>query len=399
MLFSFLVSAGLFASSAYGAAIPDEVGQSLEDLAKRSPGLFLLEFDVVNVTDVKPFSNLLSKRSDPWYRTLYNKNGYYITYVYIGSNQQKIGVDIDTGSSDLWVVDAASGCQDNSCQYGDYDPSKSSSAKKLNQNFAIHYADGSSAEGSYYQDNIALGTCTNCAKIKAAQFASATENTSGFGVFGIGLPANEATSGKYPNFMDLMKSQGLIATKGYSLYLNSADATSGSIIFGGYDKAKIDGKLVTLPIISSSRLSVKLDSVTLNGKQTTSGEEALIDSGTSLAAFTQKTGDAIFGAIKGGHFNSDVGYYLCDCDANINQKVTLNFKGVSIDMVMAEAFSTNVRDSDGKSYGCGFYIGRYDFNILGDTFMRNAYTVFNYDAKTISIGKIKYTDDSNLVKI
>lgn len=382
----------LFTASSSAVVLPD-------GLDKRSEGFIELEFDIVtNLTDTVAENLGLRKRGNPWFRGLYNQYGYYITYLYLGSNQQKVGVDIDTGSSDLWVVDAHSGCVDNSCQYGDYDPSKSSSAKKVNEDFSIRYGDKTSALGPYYKDSVALGTCKNCAKLKDVQFASATENTAGFGVFGIGLKSGETAQNKYPNFMDVMKDQKVIAKKGFSLYLNKADASTGSIIFGGKDTAKIDGKLVSLPLVADSRLSVKMDSVSINGKKITANSEALIDSGTSFCGFNPKVGDAIFKNFKNGHYEPKVGYYVVDCDADKNQKVTINFKGISIDMSFADAFSNNLKDKSGKQY-CGFQIGQSDFTILGDIFMRNAYTVFNYDDKTISFGHVKFTDDKNLVAL
>lgn len=383
-------AASLFAACTSAAALPDT-------LDKRSAGFLELDFDVVtNITD--PEAMGLRRRSSPTSRSLYNKNGYYLTYVYIGSNQQKIGVDIDTGSSDLWVVDSSSGCTDDSCQYGDYNPSLSSTSKKLNQPFSITYGDRTTAQGTYYQDTIALGTCKSCAKVTGAQFASATKNTAGFGVFGIGLTSNEATSNEYPNFIELLKSQNLIGKRAYSLYLNQDNAATGTIIFGGKDLDKIDGKLVTLPIVADTRLSVKLNSVNVNGKTITTNSEALIDSGTTFAAFNQQLGDAIFANYQGGHYEEEINTYLCDCSANINLVLTLNFNGISFQQSLAKAFLTNIASTT-KNYGCGFRIGRNDFNILGDIFMRNAYTVFDYDANTISLAHVKYTDDKNVVAI
>ena len=383
-------AATLFAACTSAAAVPDT-------LDKRSAGFLELEFAVVtNITDPELVG--LRRRSGPTTRTLYNQHGYYITYIYIGSNQQKIGVDIDTGSSDLWVVDSRSGCADNSCQYGDYNPSQSTTSRKLNLPFSIVYGDHSTAKGSYYQDTIALGTCKSCAKVTNAQFASATTNTAGFGVFGIGFTSNEASYNEYPNFIELLKSQKLINKRAYSLYLNQENAATGSIIFGGKDLAKIDGKLVTLPIVSNSRLSVKLNSVNINSKTITTNSETLIDSGTTFAAFNQQLGDAIFSNYPGAHYNEDIETYLCDCSANPNLMLTFNFNGISFQQSLAAAWLTNISD-DTTNYGCGFYIGRAEINILGDMFMRNAYTVFDYDANTISLAHVKNTDAKNVVAI
>lgn len=340
----------------------------------------------------------LLKRDDPYTRQLYNRGGTYVTYLYLGSNQQKVAVSVDTGSADLWVVDSVSGCGQNPCKDGVYDPSSSTTSKKLNDTFQIGYADLSGAKGNFYTDSVALGKCDNCAKIKDFQFADATETSTSGGILGIGLKNTELTENKYPNFIYAMKQQDLIDSSAYSLYLNEKDAATGSIIFGGKDLAKIDGNLVPLPVTSDSQLTVKVKSIDINDTKIEMSGDALIDSGTTLMAFTEKDGDAFFLNFKGGQYSEDAGYYLCDCDAEIDQKFTVNFSGISFEMDISDAFASSIVKS-GKDYGCGFHIGRWNVNIFSDIFIRNAYTVFDYDSNTISLGKVKFTSDSDIVPV
>lgn len=380
----------LFTAFTAGLAVPEV------DLTKRSSGILSLDFDVVRDNTTDPVE--VVKRDNPYTRSLYNRHGYYVTYLYLGTSQQKVAVSIDSGSSDLWVVDSGSGCAHNSCQYGTYDPSKSTTAKKLPDFFSIGYVDRSGASGYYYTDTVALGTCKNCAKVKNFQFADATQVAGSFGILGLSLIPGEMASNKYPNFIYALKSQGLIDTAGFSVYLNQDSADTGTILFGGKDLAKIDGPLVTLPITSDDKLSVKLDSIDIDGTNIAITEDVVIDTGSTLAMFSEKDGDAFFLHYKGGKFNSKIGLYLCDCDANYAQEFTLNFKGISFTISFESAFRSDIT-VQGVNYGCGFMIGRTPFNLLGDVFIQNAYTVFNYDAKTISFGHAKYTDDLNIVKI
>ena len=72
------------------------------------------------------------------------------------------------------------------------------------------------------------------------------------GIMGIGLAKNEAAVsqglGQYPNFPDLLVSQGKISSKAYSLYLDDITTSTGAILFGGYDYDKFMGDLTMLPI-------------------------------------------------------------------------------------------------------------------------------------------------------
>lgn len=358
-----------------------------------------MDFDVVgNFTSMAEEiqEQALEKRGDPWFRNLWH-TGMYVTFLYVGSNEQKLGALLDTGSSNLWFPDAKTLCKKINCGGHQYDPSTSSTAEFQNPDFEQGYFDGSSVKGNLYKDTIALGTCKNCARIKGAVFGDATDGVrpSGLGYWGIA----PVSPGSGSNIIDLMKDQKLINTRGFSIYLNQASATSGSIIFGGYDKAKFSGDLGTLPLWDDSLLSVKLNSVTIGGKTTDIGTRALIDTGTGNVAFDKPTGDAVFAGFKGGHFSDAAGVYLVDCDANHDTVITLDFNGVSIDMLIGELYTEHMKDKQGNDVGCGFFINRLDFNLFGNTFLRNAVTVFNYDAKTISFGRVKYTDESNLVKL
>lgn len=87
----------------------------------------------------------------------------YLCEVGIGSPEQKLYLDFDTGSSDLWVwstelpksvLDAASSAN----QQVPFDATKSSTFKKLDgETWKISYGDGSSASGDVGTDTIDLG--------------------------------------------------------------------------------------------------------------------------------------------------------------------------------------------------------------------------------------------------
>lgn len=69
----------------------------------------------------------------------------------IGTPNQPFTIDFDTGSSDLWVPSSA--CTSSTCSTKKkYNPSSSSTSKKLSGTFSIQYGDGSTVSGPIYQD-------------------------------------------------------------------------------------------------------------------------------------------------------------------------------------------------------------------------------------------------------
>lgn len=385
---SILVSIATMAVAAMGAAVPN--------LEKRGDDQFLLIGFEKQVTNVN--STGLGKRDKYYTNPLINEKLLYITYLEFGSDNQKIGVDVDTGSADLWVPDSNAQPPHGGFLYGTYSPGESSSAQDTNENFQISYVDGTQVYGDYYTDSVRIGDST-LGVLKNFQFADATTTPLGYGIFGIGRDQDEATSNTYPNFLDRLKSDKLIKTAAYSVFLNDPNAQTGTIIFGGKDLDKIDGTLAPQPIVNYNNLAITLGSVTVNGETINSGENSVLDSGTTYAAFTRSLGDQIFSNYDNAQYNDQLGVWLVNSDKNVDQPVTFNFNGVSITTSLAAAYTDDVVDVNGNSYGPGFNIIAYDFNLLGDIFLSQAYVVYDYDKNTVSIAKAKFTSSSNIVAI
>lgn len=372
--------------SASAASVPDLVG--------RDSKVVLLDFEKVKA----PVNGLsISKRSNVYPADLLNEGIFYLTYLEIGSDKQRIGVDVDTGSSNSWVPDT-NGIQafDLGWPFGSYSPRSSTSAKDLLQIYAGSYVDGSSTVGVFFEDTVRFGSS---GIINNFQFADIIYTGIPNGILGIGPQALEDLPNEYPNFVERLKSDGTIAKKAFSVYLNEPDATSGTILFGGKDLDKIDGELATQQVTDTRLFSINLDSITVNG-QTYNGGESVLDTGTTTLALTQELGDGIISQYDGGKWNDEIQRWLISPDANIDQPVTFNFNGISITTSLKNAYNPNIFDPNtGKHYGPGFNIIRYDFNLLGDIFLTNAYVVYDYEDSTISIGKPKYTSSSNIVAL
>lgn len=402
-----MVSFTLVTFTALAAAVSALVVPENSSLDKRSSNFLKLDFDVVRNADVKKSRvHKIANGNGTFTETLYNKDAYYITYVYAGSNKQKIGVDLDTGSSDLWFVDSSAGCFDNACQYGTYNPLESTTSKNLNEVFFIEYGDNSYAQGLYYTDDIGFASSDSSAVAKNLQFADATRNDAGMGILGIGFDtlgaeATVITGGPtYPNLPYVLKNQGIISKVAYSLFLDSPDAASGSVLFGGKDLAKVNGELVTLPITTDNALTVNLNTLSLGNQTAEINTDVLLDSGTTIfylpdAAFTQ-----LIGSLPGAYWKNVSGtpLYLVDCATPVpDLTFEFNFEGITIPVPLNDTYSTNITDENDQFVGCGYLISTG--NILGDTFLRRAYVVYDLEDGEISLGLPKYAQESNIVPI
>lgn len=386
---------------ANGLAIPKEESLvSRDTLVARDAKFLKLDFDVSITSNATTFldrPSRVSKRSDIQSLPLNNEQYWYSVTLQIGSNKDTVKVDIDTGSSDLWVTETTATCEptegldSNYCKVdGTYDSSKSTSYKNLNENFKIGYVDGSGASGNYATEDV---TIPGGPTIHGFQFGDVTDSDiQQGGILGVGYSSNEA-EGSYDNFPILLKKQGIIDKVAYSLYLNSPSATTGSIIFGGVDNAKYSGSLISNPVTSTRELAITLTSVSYDGGSTNFQEAAVLDSGTTYTYLTDVS--PIIQAL-GAQKNGNLGYIaLCK---QPNKSVSYNFgNNAKIQVPYAALLSDPLYYSDNTiSPYCQLLAGQSDINLLGDSFLRSAYVVYDLEDNQISLAQVKYTSASSI---
>lgn len=161
--------------------------------------------------------------------------GTYAINVTIGTPPQSMMLQLDTGSSDIVILGSdicgspQALCNPNGnyrVDAGSYNPALSSTSRFVANNFTMSYADSTRYEGSYYDEafGIAGASITNVT-VGLIQNASAPSDLPFIGIIGVGyangqssVTRNEGTAP--PILLEQMKSQGLINTQAYSIYLN-----------------------------------------------------------------------------------------------------------------------------------------------------------------------------------
>jgi hypothetical protein len=350
----------------------------------------------------------LRKRAGTVQATLDNEATLYFANVTLGTPGQSLRLDIDTGSSDLWTNSAQSDlCQQNAqdCAVsGTYNANSSSSYSFVNSDFAIKYADGSYAIGDYGKDTLNIGGTS----VTGVQFGIGYNSTSSQGILGVGYPANEAsisTTGKtYANVPQLLASQGKTATAAYSLWLNDLDANTGSILFGGVDTDKYHGTLSSVPIIKESgsyrEFVIGLSSLSAASQSLFSNSPipVLLDSGSSLSYLPSEYAQAIF-QIFNANYDSSSGAAVVNCNlASSSSTVDFSFSGVTISVPMNELIII-----DGYRRGkavciLGISDAEGSTSVLGDTFLRSAYVVYDLNNNQISLASTNFNSTTSNVQ-
>ncbi|PYH93992.1 aspartic protease [Aspergillus ellipticus CBS 707.79] len=358
-----------------------------------------LQFDIARRQDADRASRKRAYVNDDIVNLATNLG--YTMNVTLGTPAQSVSVTLDTGSSDLWVnAGNSTTCP---CTYGSYNMNSSSTYKYVNGDFEIEYVDGSGAYGSYVTDTLAFSNAT----LKNFQFAVAFESDSDEGVLGIGYMTDEASDEfgiSYKNLPQALVSQGVISSAAYSLWLDDLDAGEGTILFGGVNTAKYSGSLNTLPVVQEEGEYVEF-AVNLTGVHLTkSGSSvsvnntgsfpvaSVLDSGTALTYIPDSAAESIFNAV-GAVYESELGYALIECDVKKQDfEVIYEFDGFNITVDIDELI---LDDDDGKV--CTFGISTQDSGsvLLGDTFLRSAYVVYDLSNNEISLAQANFNPGSD----
>ncbi|PMD38664.1 acid protease, partial [Hyaloscypha variabilis F] len=312
----------------------------------------------------------------------------------VGTPPQLVDVQIDTGSSELWVNPTCSnawnpyGCAEN----GFYKPASSSTKVLTPDTFSIQYGIGS-ASGLYVLDNIAMGSTYS---IVAQRFGDASTSADQMeGIMGIGWGYGVDTN--YFNVIDQLAAQGIIHSRAFSVDLASIDVAQGSIIFGGIDTMKYSGVLEKRPIIPYyqapdfyPRYWIYMTSlgVTVPGSNSsvpvttpTINQAIFPDSGSTFCYLPPALFTGLLSFFPSA-VNQGNNEYTVPC-ALRNQAGTIDFGfgGTIIHVSYHEFFWF-----DGAECWLAA-VPSTEFFLLGDSFMRSAYIVYDQDNANVLLAQ------------
>lgn len=249
------------------------------------------------------------------------------------------------------------------------------------------------------------------------QFGIGYTSTSAEGILGIGYEINEVQVGvaglePYANLPAAMVKQGLINSNAYSLWLNDLDASTGSILFGGVDTDQFTGTLETIPVQKEAgnfyEFLVTLTEMSLGGTTLVSdlALAVLLDSGTSLTYLPNTITEAIYEAVGADYDEDEAAAYVPCKIASNSSTLDFTFSTPSISVSMAE-LTLDIEYTDGSTpkYPNGDTMCLFGIapagsstSVLGDTFLRSAYLVYDLANNEISMAQTNFNATGNNVQ-
>ncbi|KAK7691394.1 hypothetical protein QCA50_004793 [Cerrena zonata] len=371
LLFSWLASVFVLAGLASAVTLPFTREEKPHSTSVRLAGA------ATNSDDPFNFQNLAGFR--------------YLSTLHI--NGQPVQVELDTGSSDLWIDTKRA----NLTLEG---------GTPTNIPASIIYEDKTGASGNIELIDITWGdfTVKNQAFINAPG-ANGTKNILD-GFLGLGPPSLSELSGavqkanakingnmlitnifdSYPdesNFITFLLSRNVAGI------IDGGDFTIGEIV-KGYEAITEAPKL---PILSDSRWLTFIDGLNINGQQFTGNSHtvsgvnvpqgkvsAIFDTGISLDIAPKGFVDAMFQNVPGAVFDESTRNYIVPCNTKVN--VSLSVGGLEYPIHPADLVTPNgivngsvICNGAFTASSEGTSIGDIQF---GDAVMRNLYTLYNY---------------------
>jgi saccharopepsin len=385
--------------------------------------------------DGSPMDPIFSDQEYSLNETDYVDN-FYVADFYIGTPPQRTSLVLDTGSANLWVMDVSCPCGSSVCNAtadscnatcatqkccdGDvdvyspangcsnqrdpiytpfppkylYDPTLSSTYETTGMNISIQYGSGS-AEGESATETIKIGTLA----LKKQGFFSAVTTGKAFayqpmsGIFGLAYP--QIAQGKILPPVNQMIQDKLIDEPIFSMWMEDANtgATGGQILFGGMDESKLSSELTYTNVTKKGYWQYKLDKIEFNGKvfQQTGGYQAVSDSGTSYIIGVP---DVITELANGFGAQQSFGTFVVDCMiTETPMHVDFTIEGITYQIYAKDL----VVELNGACYlgmiaqDISEATGGVDV-ILGDSFMRNVYHVFDFGRDRIGMAETNVPD-------
>lgn len=290
---------------------------------------------------------------------------------------QQFTVIFDTGSSNLWVPST-------SCILCDvahkFDISKSKTYQQIkNKLFQIRYGSGLIARGIVARDTIKIADYSGDVEFGVVDNAKLEPKQPSDGILGMAF-----------RILSDDDIEPVMETLGIDIF--AFDLQRGELTLGGYDTSR---ELFWVHLISESYFMIAVRSIAVNGEVVNTATAAIVDTGTSFLVGPMKEAIALAQAV-GALYDVQSGQWTVDCwnreglkDIEIE---ILDGMGTSATFVLTQ--QEYILNLNGRCYVGIQGLPNLSFWILGDTFIRTRYTVF--DMTNDRVGFAGY-DSQNVV--
>lgn len=314
-----------------------------------------------------------------------NQDGSDFTYfstMRFGTPGRDMYMLLDTGSADTWAM--GDSCQSPACRiHNTLGQEDSNTLQITSAPWSMSYGTGQ-VQGFLANDQLSFANYSVHVSFGLANTASDDFlNYVLDGILGLGRPASDTLGTQ--TIMETLDEQAGLSQNLVGVHLQrSFDGTrDGQITFGGYDSSKFDNNLSFTKTANDRGWEIPVDDAGFDNKAVgfARGKTAFIDTGTSYILLPPADAKSLHALIPGATNNGEI--YLVPCTTTAT--VYISFSGVK--------YAISPKDYVGRGNGnvCNSnIIGHQAYGpnqwILGAVFLKNVYSVFDFDHGQIGFG-------------
>ena len=299
---------------------------------------------------------------------------------------------MDTGATNTWIM--GSDCTSVACStHNTFGTDNSNTLKVTQKPFNLSYGTGS-VKGVLVSDTLSFA-----GKSISMSFGSASSTSDDFnnypmdGILGLGRTG--ANQMGVSTFLETVNAANLFSDNIFGVNLDrEADGNAdGEINFGSPDTTKYIGDLTYTTVSNNEFWQIPVDDVIVNGVPCKiTGNTAIIDTGTTYMLLPPNDAKQIHAQIPGSTLTGELYNFPC----NTIDSVQIVFSGI--------AYNISSKDYVGRSMtGTDLCVSNIissqalgaDEWLIGDTFLKNVYSVFDSDKGRI--GKFDIRLEGNVL--
>lgn len=311
---------------------------------------------------------------------------YYGT-VMLGTPGQKFVVVFDTGSANLWIPALDCKSAGRPVRKHKFDVKASTTSVLYKNDFKIKYGSGA-VQGKFAEDTVTIqdlvvahqkyGIVSDASGLKKLYTTSAFDGI-------LGMAFSTISIGKVAPLLQNAIDQNLLDEPVFAFYLGTGKG--GELTIGGVDDTKYVGDFHRVKLELAWYWQITMDAVHVHTTEISSKTTAIVDSGTSFILGPSKIIDSLAHAFGAKKVKDN---YIFSCD-ELSGKPDITFV-IDGKKYIFSAEEAVLRDKN----LCILAFAGFDQKspiapkwILGDTFMRKYYTMFDMGKKEVGFAKLK----------
>lgn len=305
----------------------------------------------------------------------------YLFTIQVGASGKAMQMLIDTGAANTWMM--GSDCSSEPClAHNTFGAKDSTSLRVTDTEFNLTYGSGT-VSGLIFNDAVKMADFSISLSFGSASVVS--NEFSSYPMDGIlGLGRSTSSSVKAPTFMEAISNGDVLQKNllGIHLQRNSDGSTDGELNFGTPNTNRYTGNVSYTSTAKDSDLwEIPIDDIAVDGvKCSFSGKTAIIDTGTSFLLLPPGDAQRIHKLIPGSQQEGET--FKLPCLASLPVEI----------IISKITYNIPPKDYLGKPVSGGNLcasniIGKDTFGpdrwLVGDVFLKNVYTIFDFDQDKI----------------